>query len=333
VKTLIPIPSPLFLLLLLALLDSCKRENISPLSATSYYTGISARINEIQIIHDSLWVACAGIRNESGYFLHSTDSGKSWISQQTEFERSVYTLEIADNGQGLAGGDFLDLWTTDDFGKTWQYLWLGNEVPFNEEDRPGVRDISIINDSIWHFCGGENLGEGVIYRTVNAGNSWSFAFHQNEFRTIAQNVNNETVVGGHGKVLSFTDDVDQVMVSGFQDSFMTSMITTKRGEFIATCFDGKVIKSVDGGQVWIEIFDINRNFNKRINWNKIIIGDSIIACFGTRGFLALSYNQGKNWLIEKIDGDKNLLSGALLRDKILAGDSEGNIHLIEYPNQ
>jgi photosystem II stability/assembly factor-like uncharacterized protein len=311
-----------------ALLFSCKKEQPEILDSQKVHTGVDVRINDICIISDSLWIICGGNRNVEGYFMQSTDRGAHWSASRASDKRSIYCMEISSNGFGMAGGDFLDLWTTGDFGKTWNYYWLGDQVPFNEEDRPGVRDIILVNDSIWQFCGGENLGEGVIYRTNDAGEHWHFVFHQNEFRSALLNASGETVVGGHGKVIRYRENPEHVSYSTFEEGFITSMITLGDGRIIACTFEGKIIQSADGGFTWSELLDQKNNIRRRVNWNSLIRSGSTIMCTGTNGYIGISQDEGLNWRISRISENSNLISGAFDGTRFLAGDSEGNIHFI-----
>jgi photosystem II stability/assembly factor-like uncharacterized protein len=318
----------LMVLLISGILFSCKKEQPSILNSNKVFTGRDIRINDIRIISDSLWVLCGGNRNMEGYFLQSNDRGASWSATRASDKRSIYCMEINSTGFGMAGGDFLDLWTTGDFGKTWNYYWLGDQVPFNEEDRPAVRDIVLVNDSIWQFCGGENLGEGVIYRTTDSGEHWQFVFHQNEFRSALQHTSGETIVGGHGKVLRYQDNPEQASYSSFEEGFITSMTTAGNGSITACTFEGKIIHSADGGLTWIESLNLNDNIRRRVNWNSLIQSGSTIVCTGTFGHIGISQDEGVSWRIARISEDSNLITGAIDGKLLIAGDTEGNIHFI-----
>lgn len=321
------------LMLFLISAMSCRKAKKETLASASVNTGVSARINDIHIVSDSLWIAAAGIRNESGFFLQSTDQGNSWEIEQTQFPRSIYCVEINQKGFGLAGGDYLDLWQTDDYGATWNYYWLGNQVPFNEEDRPGVRDILLIDDSTWTFCGGENLGEGVIYRTGNRGVNWSFSFHQHEFRGSTLNTQGKIVVGGHGKILIYRDDVENFSTGQLSDVFITSVRSISSGALIACSFDGKLLRSETDGLSWKEIYDVNKGFTKRINWNCLTQDQNNLICCGTDGFIAISSDEGKSWELKKIETPKNLITAEMFKGQLIAGDTEGDVHLIDLSDQ
>jgi len=311
------------------LLVSCQKEKAETLESRIVPTGILARINDIEIINDSLWIACAGNRESQGYFLQSLDGGVSWSHVSSPHPKSIYCIDFLPNGFGIAGGDFLDLWITHDFGQNWNFYWLGSQVPFNEEDRPGVRDILLVNDSVWTFCGGENLGEGVIYRTTNSGQSWNFSFHQHEFRSTAMSSQGEIVTAGHGKVISYATGLSDIQYSGFKDGFITGLSAADNNTMVACTFEGRIVNSKDGGMNWNETIDMNRYFRKRINWNDVICEGSYCTCVGTDGHLAMSYDYGVSWKLLKIQEEKNLISAEIYSNKIIAGDSEGNIHFIQ----
>jgi hypothetical protein len=43
----------------------------------------------------------------------------------------------------------------------------------------------------------------------------------------------------------------------------------------------------------------------------------------------MSYDYGVSWKLLKIQEEKNLISAEIYSNKIIAGDSEGNIHFIQ----
>lgn len=322
----------LLLLTGILVLTSCNKEQAETLDSRYVETGIRARINDIEIINDSLWVACAGNRETNGYFLQSDDQGESWNYTITQFPRSVYCMNFLPEGFGIAGGDFLDLWTTNDFGRSWNYYWLGNQVPMHEQDRPGVRDIMLLNDSIWTFCGGEHLGEGVLYRTTNSGQDWNFSIYQNEFRGTVLNDKEEVVTAGHGKIISYKNDLSEAKSSEFSNGFVTSMIKAADNTLLACTSEGKIINSEDGGMQWNERFDINRYLRRRINWNDLVCEGAKCCCCGTQGHLITSNDHGKTWRTHRINEEKNLVSVVMKNERIIAGDSEGNIHFMFMPD-
>ncbi|MFM9984125.1 MAG: WD40/YVTN/BNR-like repeat-containing protein, partial [Flavobacteriales bacterium] len=168
--------------LLLAFSIGCHKKNNQIVPIQIIDTGLDIRINDVTLQNDTTWILGGGIRDVSGYILRSRNQGNSWQTYQSEFPKSIYRVKFRDELHGFAGGDFLHMWTTSDAGQTWSFYWLGNQVPFNGEDRPAIRDFEFVDESNWYFCGGENLGEGVLYSSNNAGNSWEFKITGNEMR-------------------------------------------------------------------------------------------------------------------------------------------------------
>lgn len=287
---------------------SCKKEVRELTNAQEYFVGKDVRINDIEILNDSVWIACGGIRGQEGYIFRTDDAGKSWQIFSTNNSRSVYCLAFKDSLHGFAGGDFLDLWRTEDGGKTWQFFWLEGQVPLNEEDRPAVRDFHFVNDSIWYFCGGENYYKGVIYRTGNAGLTWQYEFIENEFRAMDFDHQGNGAIGGHGAVRLVNQNELSSLSADFKDDFMTGIGFLQSPIIFGVSYKGNIYKSNDIGATW-ENLEIHESLKMGYaQWNSICTVGNQITAVGNYGEIAASNNQGNSWNHYLLDEKTHLLS-------------------------
>ncbi|MFN0032365.1 MAG: WD40/YVTN/BNR-like repeat-containing protein [Flavobacteriales bacterium] len=314
---------------IVVLILSCRKTDstISPIEVSTVPK--SVRINDLQIINDSLWYACGGVRDMEGHIFKSTDAGKTWSVFTNEFSKSIYCIHFPTPEIGMAGGDFLHLWRTTDGGNTWEFQWLADQVPLHEEDRPAIRDLQMLSPVDFHFCGGENLGEGVIYETHNGGENWNFEFMQHEMRTLAVGEGYNVVAGGHGAAFHFADSLSSIEQSDFENDFITDLVHAYADDFYAASYNGAIYRSEDNGHTWTEIFDSNSFAQKRINWNAIHLVSGLITVVGNGGWIVQSEDAGANWQLLRLDNEDNLYCIAALNEQLWTGSDNGKLYRIQ----
>lgn len=304
---------------------SCKKEEPSLLQTQTYYLGKDVRINDIHLLSDSIWIACGGIRGKEGYIFRTEDAGATWSHFSTNNGRSVYCVEFRDSLHGFAGGDFLDLWQTNDGGKSWQFYWLGIQVPLNEEDRPAIRDFKFVTDSLWYFCGGENLYKGVIYRTADAGGTWQFQFFENEFRSLGFDSERNGIMAGHGAIRTIKNGDLISQPSNFKDDFITGTTTLDNLTILGVSSSGKSYRSENKGENW-EIIEKQANGNlNRVQWNDIASSESRVVKVGNYGVLNLWEDSVRSWNQYLLDKEAHLLKSVMFGSKIFITTSDGRI--------
>ena len=311
--------------ILLIFIAGChkKADQITPLQIID--TGLDIRINDVELVNDSTWILGGGIRDVSGYILRSVNRGNSWQIYQSEFPKSIYSVKFRDELHGYAGGDFLHMWTTADGGHTWSFYWLADQVPFNGEDRPAIRDFSFVDDVNWYFCGGENLGEGVLYSSNNAGGTWEFKITAHEMRCLEKTSPNSLVAGGHGAIWHIPTSVIGATQASFSDDFITSSTKLEDGTILLCSYNGKIYKSTDDGNSFSEKMDGNRLFGKRMNWNDITCSEETSVVCGNDGMFAESHDGGSSWTLSQIVHEPHLFSIDRIDNTWWAGSENGKL--------
>lgn len=307
-------------------ISGCKKERTAMAPLATIDLGYSIRVNDIKMLSDTAWIVCGGNRNVEGYIFKSKNKGESWSVYPSEFAKSIYCLEFSTAQYGFAGGDFLHLWHTLDYGETWNFYWLADQVPFNGEDRPAVREIKMKTAVDWYFCGGENMGEGVVYETHNAGTNWNFKFVQHEMRSLQMNNEAKALVVGHGAAYTFDFTLDSFEKNNFQNDFITSTTCIDDERCLAVSYNGAIYESENFGTTWLEQEASNKLFGTRINWNKIAHNGSTVVVAGNEGYFAQSTDGGQNWQLFQLDNQPNLYSLAISNNQVWATSDGGKIY-------
>ncbi len=151
----------------------------------------------------------------NGVIYKTVDGGNTWTSQTSGTTRTLYSICFTDTTNGYAVGDNKTAIYTTNGGTTWAPL---NLIPASPVFH--FRHIKFIDDSTGfasggaYALGGTVADSGMVYKTSDAGATWSVAL----------------VTGIYG---------------GIYSTFFTSSQIGYAAEY-----DGPVHKTTDGGQTW-----------------------------------------------------------------------------------
>jgi photosystem II stability/assembly factor-like uncharacterized protein len=309
------------------LLLSCKKEKAGDLQPSAIYIlEDGVRINGIQMLSDSVWLACGGIRNEYGVIYKSYNAGSSWKKVFTTNESSIYSIELNEQHKGLAGGDFLRMWQTNDAGETWHFYWLADQVPINEEDRPAIRDIQFVSDSTWYFCGGENLYKGVFYHTENAGATWDFLSIEHELRSVVPISKYVIATTGHGGAFTWNQQSSNLERSDFKNDFMMDATLLGNGDLLACTEQGNVYRS-KSGSYWERIWKASRiNYS---SWNGIAQRANDVLAVGNYGKILLGSAGGSEWREYALTDVGHLLAVEVWNKRFYIPTSDGRLLVLD----
>ena len=313
-------------LLLMLVFISCikEKQEISPFN--EYKLPKLVRLNGIVCTSEKEWFVVGGKKMEEGYVFHTKDAGLTWSTFQTDEVSNLYTIAFRDSLNGMAGGDRCFYWTTADGGATWHYRWLAQQVPFNGEDRPAIRDIQYVGDSTVLFCCGESFNKGVFYRTTDLGQSWQFDFYPHELRTILlSNQNGSAQVSGYGFGINVSSNYAESAGTDLSGRYIMASATHK-SDFFQVDFEGSVSKSNSVSGPWNEVYSGRKLFSKRITLNAIASNESSIAVVGNEGVVLISENDGQNWKTFALENKPHLFDVAWTGKNWLAVSDEGVVY-------
>jgi photosystem II stability/assembly factor-like uncharacterized protein len=227
-----------------------------------------------------------------GIILKTSDAGYSWIQQYSTTTQDLYSIHFTDALRGYAVGNAGTAVRTVDGGNTWTPMNITNL---------SLRSVRFVDDTTGYITGGISTSYGMIYKTTNAGISWtllSVSAPNVIYSTYFTSLSEGYAAEWNGHIYKTTDAgaTWNIFSAGYTQSPADFYFTSASNGF--TCALGGVIsKTNDGGNTWvggissgttdamadIEFFDSNHGF---------IVGGNISA--GT-GRILKTNDGGQTW--------------------------------------
>lgn len=265
---------------------------------------------------------CGGEKSQSGYIYKSTNNGVSW-TKVFDGQTSLYNMLFVNDSIGYCCGEDLLLLQTIDGGNTW--LSTGNEVN-SDNSYYGNLHCLLGNENLLLTAGGTNYDVGIINWLHNniIPTYWiGFKGLINEMRCGAYIGGGNYLLMGYGTVYKTTNGED-ALPTEFDGDFFTSCHTLDSTLSYVCGYNGGIYKISKGGKNFEKIFDHNRSYKKRMNWNGIcfknanqgiVVGNNGNAMITENGndfsfcelntdvdLLSVSYNQNNAYFISTSNG-------------------------------
>ena len=319
----------LFCLLLICV--ACKKDRGVSVQYDVLKIDENINIHKVIFLNDSVGFACGGKQFEYGAIFKTTDKGNSWKKVYSDFTRSIYDLYFINDNNGFAGGDSILLLTTDNKGESWQSFWF-NHIPRDKPQRTAFKNFFRINDHEFYIVGGQNFNAGLVFKTTNAGNNWGFNIFENELKGIYFIDSINGYVSGNGVIYKTTDAGQTYQLCNIKGDFFTSVHFNDKNNGIAVGYDGGIYLTSDAGDNWKTIVQPNKVFEKRVHFNDMKFEDNDRGyAAGTNGLLMYTDDGGSNWkLIEKFCDD-NFLSITITRPgELMITSGKGKIYKVFF---
>ena len=108
------------------------------------------------------------ISGSLGTILKTTDGGDIWTKQNSGIDQDLFEISFINADKGFAVGTGNNVLSTKDGGETWNVLNIsGTDFSFY------YRNIWFLNDNVGFITGGQAGNQGVILKTLDAGNTWT----------------------------------------------------------------------------------------------------------------------------------------------------------------
>ncbi len=186
----------------------------------------------------------------NGVILKTTNGGTTWNAINTSLYQ-IYSLYFTSDSIGYAVGNnptagTYHLYKTTDGGTNWNQTQTGFDY---------LRSIWFTSDSIG-YCAGDN---GRIFKTINAGTSWSLLTT--------------------GVVFHFNDEC-----------FMSDSVGWSNGQYV----NGKCYKTIDGGTTWAPQVNPTNTMMTSVSFTDMNNGWQV----GDSGKIFHTVNGGNSWTIQ-----------------------------------
>ncbi len=304
---------------------SCKKQEKLNIPLENISLDEQITIRDIRFINDQIGFACGGVRDESGYVFKTIDGGATWSTFTMPFPKCVYSIQVFSEDTIMVGADDTFIFYTTD-GNNWQTQWHDSEeLPFHENNRPAIKNIQFLNDTLGYFVGGENFNKGVIYKTIDGGDNWSFDTLFHEMRGMHFINENEGFFSGYGYVGKTTDGAISFEQVEIDRDFYMSIQQLSNGSIITVSNTGDVLKSMDSGTTWNRVLKGNKLFGRRVGYNQMLFEDETGFIVGNDGIILASSDFGESW--KKIDysGKENFNAVHQLNNMVYVAGENGKI--------
>lgn len=255
---------------------------------------VQTTYRDLWIFNENEMVVCGG--DEQNSVVHTTaDGGQSW--QNSIFHDSpndfINTLFFINRDTGFCGDGEVIIRRTVDGGNHWNDFYDQTwPIPQNRI----LRKIWFTDSMHGFICGGKGLGHGMIYKTDDSGNDWSWTAYSHELRAVCFVNPSNGIIGGYGALL-ITDDGGQTFrSSGFSGYYITGIDAGTDGCYWICDLNGHIFKSCDGGNT-LSLSRKGSSWSVRsMQLNDIALSPGgRIAAAGPSGFITISRDGGQSW--------------------------------------
>lgn len=229
-----------------------------------------------------------------GYFHRSTNNGLSFEAYKLSSSDIYFDAEISNNVIAAINYDG-EIKVTTDYGDTWTLLPSPN--PDNT-----YYSLLMLDDSTWLVGAKDNdLDLGLIYRTVNGGDSWGISNTQNERFYDFQKAGNSILAFGQNSTIlkSYNDGLtwESLVTDLAPDQLLCQAIAINSNDIYMRTYT-TLYKSTNGGTNWESILTSNSYGYSREN-NLVVndINSAYIMRYGGAegGTVMETSNGGMSW--------------------------------------
>lgn len=299
---------------------SC-REVLTPQGELPVFDSV-ARLNAIHFVDGQTGFVAGGRRFEEMLLQQSLDGGATWVPQSPVpvFNQILFDLDFLNDQYGFAAGLGGKLLETRDGGLHWETRQLNIWYPMHA--------IEIVNDSLVVAVGGNGYDRGIIQRSQTAGGIWAmvdtFDF---ELRDVCFVDSQVGFACGYGVVLKTLDGGNSWSYTDIKgDFFSTIHFPSTRTGYVAGRA-GSLFKTTDAGDTWTRLRNGNSLFNARDAYNALYFLDEQTGyVVGDKGLVLKTDNGGENWLRLKTDTQADLQDLHVFREgELVVVGTEGII--------
>ncbi len=279
--------------------------------ATEIITTSHDRFNKIKFVDAQVGFIVGGEQFLNPTMLKTSDGGATWqeVMLPTANERKeMYGFDILSDGQMMTVGYGGTMFISQDTGKTFQYVQHGS---WKE-----LKDVAFKNKDTAFIAGGTGFNQGhlSLFKTDRSGPneiSEAFGFELSDIDAVDPNT---FYYAGYGAILKSIDGGKTNDFTKAKNDFFTAMCWRNKEEGIAVGYEGSIIRTTDGGNVWKVIRNGNDFTKKKIHFLDVERNaDERLVAVGEHGAVFISEDNGSSWK-EANKFTSNDLRGVFFKD-------------------
>lgn len=236
--------------------------------------------------------AVGGLDYDSEKILRTTDGGLTWDSLPALYGQAIQGLDFGSSQLGFTGGIAGRILRTKDAGASWQL--------FQMDFYNNLLGVAVASDSIVMVVGGGGRGEGEIWRSTDAGNSWAATTFDFELQAITFPEPDLGFVCGYGAVLRTENaGVDWEVLDASGDLYgALSFPSSDTGYVIG--LTGEILRTTDRGDTWKTLRSASAFVQHRKQFHDVVFRNGKQGYIvGKKSIILRTEDAGKSW--EKLE--------------------------------
>lgn len=313
----------LLIILSCCLYVSCKKDKLHFNKVITLQSNTGDRLNAIYVSGSTQYVV-GGDRFTRATILVSSDSGNNWVVNNiTEAGKGLYGVSANTHGNVyVCGFDAKLIWSNDD-GKQWHFVQMSNWQPFKDIEFVGANKALAIS--------GVSYNSGGIGILDSTGSILHWDSVATEYNDIAMADANIGYIAGYGVVMKTSDGGNTWSYLDIKNDNFTALSIINKNNVWTCGVGGSIWHTSDGGNTWQRKRNGNNLLKTKYHLHDILfIDDNNGWCVGEGGLVMYTKDGGEHWSEYEKFTDNILRSIALLPDgRLLVCGDNGSLYKLE----
>lgn len=276
------------LIIAAATIGGCKKAKLKWSQAEKIESYTDSRLNKILFSNSGKGFIAGGKRFEAANILTSNDNGSSWnLGNYPEAGKALYGIAQSSTGRLAVTGFDGKLLISDDDGDNWTLQQLSPWYSY--------KDLVLFSDNSGIVIGGNSFNSGIILRVDATGVVTNYDSMSIEFNKIVMTDEMTGYITGYGVVMKTTDGGNTWSYLDIRNDNFTGIHII--GNEIWVCgIAGSIFHSTDSGNSWDKLRNGNSVTNGNFTLKDIYFADNMLGwAVGEKGLVIQTTDGGNSW--------------------------------------
>jgi photosystem II stability/assembly factor-like uncharacterized protein len=307
----------------ITLFCSCKKDKLHFDKVITLHSNTTDRLNAILVSGNTIY-AVGGERFDRATIIISRDAGNNWQAiNLPQAGKALYG--IADNGNGrvyACGFDAKLLWSSDE-GHNWNFVQMSNWQPFKR--------LAFVEPNKAIAVMGVSYNSGGRVFIDAAGSILRWDSTATEYNDIVMADANTGYISGYGVVMKTTDGGNNWSFQNIKNDNFTALSMLNKDNLWTCGVGGSIYHTTDGGNNWERKRNGNNLTKAKYHLHDLLFIDNNTGwCVGEGGVVIYTKDGGKTWSEYETFTHNILRSIALLPDgNLLVCGDYGSMYKLE----